>query len=269
MNIEAPKNAVYPLDDEIGFVGLIQSVGDDSGIVNSARVSLGKKTDYIKEYEEDYEVDLYEDGTPSRSYSSIQKLKRKYLEDKDLKLIRYLLEHHHGTPLEHNSLTFLVKCPIFIARQWMRHRISSFNEISGRYVEVKDEFYIPSKFRKQSASNRQASVNEGLEAAFEEHSQVVYKKSMEDAFRHYIQLLEAGVCREQARAVLPLATYTEFYWTCNLRSFLHFIELRIHEGAQFEIRCYALAMVEQVKEIFPETIQIWQEIKALTIPKIK
>jgi len=249
MNIEAPTNATYPLGDEIGFVALIQHVGDDSGIVNSARVSLGKHSDALLKDTKDI-------------FTKEQEETLEAAQDKDRKLIKYLLEHNHGTPLEHNSLTFLVKCPIFIARQWMRHRISSFNEISGRYVEVGEEFYTPTQFRKQSKSNRQASVNE-----YVDHGAAVtspfkyYQSAMHHAFTNYQSLLEAGVCREQARAVLPLATYTQFYWTCNLRSFLHFIGLRLHEGAQWEIQQYAHAMLEEVKKIFPETIKIWEELK--------
>ena len=214
----------YPLNDNIGSVQLVDSVGDDTGIVNAARVSFGKRIDSI--------------------------------EDKDRKLIKYLLEHDHGTPFEHNSLTYLVKCPIFVARQWMRHRIASFNEISARYVEVKEEFYFPSKFRKQSTNNRQASIDEGLGCGYEEHSKVVFTKAMKDSFKHYQELLKAGVCREQARAVLPLATYTEYYFTCNLRALLHFIKLRDHDGAQWEIQQYAKILKEIAKNIFPETFKI-------------
>ncbi len=213
---------IYVLNDEVGFVQLIQSVGDDTGIVNSARVSFGKKIDSI--------------------------------EDKDRKLIKYLLEHDHGTPFEHNSITFLVKAPIFIARQHFRHRISSFNEISGRYVEVKEEFYIPKEFRQQSTNNRQASI-EGNELEHEK-ANLIYTKTVKESFENYKQLLALGVAREQARGVLPLTTYTEYYWTCNLRALLHFIKLRDHENAQWEIQQYAKAMKEIAKEIFPETFKI-------------
>jgi thymidylate synthase (FAD) len=223
----------YPLNDNIGSVQLIQSVGDDTGIVNSARVSFGKRIDSI--------------------------------EDKDRKLLKYLLEHEHGTPFEHNSLTFLIKCPLFVARQWFRHRIASFNEISGRYVEVKEEFYIPEKFRKQSTNNRQVSIDEYVDEAdklIEDDQGTLgtvrqgYEASLNQSFDIYEQLLKAGVCREQARAVLPLATYTEYYFTCNLRSLLHFIKLRDHANAQWEIQQYAKAIKEIAKEIFPETFKI-------------
>jgi thymidylate synthase (FAD) len=232
----------YPLNDNIGSVQLVDSVGDDTGIVNSARVSFGKKIDSI--------------------------------EDKDRKLIKYLLEHEHGTPFEHNSLTFLVKAPIFVARQWFRHRIASFNEISGRYVEVKEEFYIPQNFRKQSENNRQASVDEYVDnierydpnspkanqsnqyGCFMHSPKALVREHYEASFTLYQELLSAGVCREQARAVLPLATYTEYYFTCNLRALLHFIKLRDHDGAQWEIQQYAKILKEIAKNIFPETFKI-------------
>jgi len=216
------SNLYYPLNDNIGSVQLIQSVGDDTGIVNAARVSFGKRIDSI--------------------------------EEKDRKLIKYLLEHDHGTPFEHNSITFLVKAPIFVARQWFRHRIASFNEISGRYVEVKEEFYIPKEFRKQSTNNRQASI-EGNELD-NERANLIYVKTVKESFENYKELLALGVAREQARGVLPLNTYTEFYFTCNLRALLHFIKLRDHKNAQWEIQQYAKAMKEMAKEIFPETFRI-------------
>jgi thymidylate synthase (FAD) len=223
----------YPLNDNIGSVQLIQSVGDDTTIINAARVSFGKRIDSI--------------------------------EDKDRKLLKYLLEHEHGTPFEHNSLTFLIKCPLFVARQWFRHRIASFNEISARYVEAKEEFYIPEKFRKQSTNNRQVSIDEYVDEAnklIEDDQGTLgtvrqgYEASLNQSFDIYEQLLKAGVCREQARAVLPLATYTEYYFTCNLRSLLHFIKLRDHANAQWEIQQYAKAIKEIAKEIFPETFKL-------------
>lgn len=212
----------YPLNDNIGSVQLIQSVGDDTGIVNAARVSFGKRIDSI--------------------------------EDKDRKLIKYLLEHDHGTPFEHNSLTFLVKAPLFVVQQHLRHRISSFNQISARYVEIKEEFYIPQNFRKQSTNNRQASI-EGNDLE-NEKAKLIYAESLKIAYSKYQELLSLGVAREQARGLLPHCTYSEYYWTCNLRSLLHFIKLRDHENAQWEIRQYAKAMKEIAKEIFPETFKI-------------
>lgn len=229
MNIKTPENAQFVLGDNIGFVSLIQSVGDDASVVNSARVSFNKQIDA--------------------------------LQDNDRKLIKFLLAHNHGTPLEHNSLTFLVKCPIFVARQWMRHRIASYNEISYRYVEASEEFYIPTQFRAQSKSNRQASV----EGDFSDHAQVnnksLYIQGIENSYKVYKDLLEAGVAREQARGILPVTTYTQYYFTCNLRALLHFVELRNHADAQYEIQQYAKAMLNFTENIFPDTVKVWRELQ--------
>jgi thymidylate synthase (FAD) len=213
--------------------------------------------------------ELYEEFDDHNDWS-LEKIKREILKlentqkeidiqkEKDRKLIKYLLEHQHGSPFEHNSITFLVKAPIFIARQHFRHRISSFNEISGRYVEVKEEFYIPKEFRQQSTNNRQASI-EGSELEHEK-ANLIYTKTVKEGFENYKQLLALGVAKEQARGVLPLTTYTEYYWTCNLRALLHFIKLRDHENAQWEIQQYAKAMKEIAKEIFPETFKILETL---------
>lgn len=227
--IEAPSNSDFCLEDGIGYVSLIQHTGDDTIIVNSARVSFGKQ---------------------------ISKL-----EERDMKLIRFLLEHSHGTPLEHTSLTYLVKCPLFVARQWHRHRVGiSINEISGRYVEVKDEFYTPKIFRSQSKNNRQASVDSQFTDEQNQDCQDKYNEAIKACYDSYLKLIEAGVAREQARGVLPLSSYTQYYWTCNLRSLFHFVKLRDHSDAQWEIQRYAKAMLNQAKEFFPETIKIWEEL---------
>ena len=231
-NLSMPEDTIYCLGDHIGGVSLIQSVGNDAMVVSSARVSFGKK---------------------------IEKL-----QDKDRKLIKFLLEHHHGTPLEHNTITFLVKCPLFVARQWMRHRIASYNEISYRYVEATDEFYIPHAFRAQSSSNRQASIEGDFSAEDQKQNIELYTKAINQSYAIYQQLLENGVAREQARGVLPLTTYTQYYFTCNLRALLHFIELRDHKDAQWEIQQYAQAMLKLIKPLFPETIAIWEDLKCRT-----
>jgi len=227
--IEDPANAVYPLGDGIGYVALLQHCGDDAMVVNSARVSFGKQ---IKEVEE-----------------------------KDRKLLRFLFEHNHGTPLEHSSLTYLVKCPLFVARQWHRHRVGiSINEISGRYVELKDEFYIPPQFRQQSPSNRQASIEGSFNSEQIEQAKQTYQKAIEASYASYKQLLELGVAREQARGVLPLTTYTQYYWTCNLRSLFHFVKLRDHADAQWEIQQFAKVMLKQAESFFPECVKLWEEL---------
>lgn len=221
---------LFPLEDGIGLVSLVQHVGDDKSIVNAARVSFGQ------------------DNTLP-------------FDERDEKLIRYLLRHHHGSPFEHNSLTFKVVAPIFVIRQWMRHRIASYNEISARYVEVKDQVYTPSTFRQQAKNNRQASTeaNDTLDqaAALE-----VWQESWRASYAAYQRLLELGVAREQARGVLPLAMYSEFYFTCNLRALLHFLELRDHPGAQWEMQRYARALAELAEPLFPATFGAWRQLHA-------
>ncbi len=226
----APPGSNYCLGDGIGFVALIQHAGDDASVVNSARVSFGKQVTLP-------------------------------LLERDSKLIRYLLEHKHGTPLEHTSLTFHVKCPLFVARQWHRHRTGiSINEISARYVEVQEEFYIPAHFRAQSGNNRQASVEGEFEPEENCRLRNLFEESLQASYRSYERLLAAGVAREQARAVMPLSSYTQYYWTCNLRSLFHFVGLRDAEGAQFEIRGYAKAMLEQAREYFPVCVGAWEDL---------
>jgi len=219
----------YVLEDQIGFVSLIQYTGDDIGVVNSARVSFGQRIEELAE--------------------------------RDEKLISFLLRNQHGTPFEHNSLTYLVKCPIFVARQWHRHRVGiSINEISARYVEVREEFYIPQSFRRQSTSNRQASIDEHLPKPSTDSLHIQLKENLKQTYELYQKLIREGVSREQARSILPLSCYTQFYWTCNLRSLMHFVKLRDHEDAQWEIRQYAKAMLNQAQEIFPISLKIWKDL---------
>ncbi|MEO0139524.1 MAG: FAD-dependent thymidylate synthase [candidate division WOR-3 bacterium] len=208
-----------------GFVRLVDFLGGDLAVVQAARVSLGQG---IK--------------TPER----------------DRKLIHYLMEHEHGTPFEHSVFKFHVKCPIFVAREWFRHRMASYNEISQRYVEVKDEFYIPERLRRQSRDNRQASEF----AEFENESQLIslFSKAYEYAYSIYRQLLESGVARELARAVLPIGIYTQFYWTVNARSLMNFLRLRMAEDAQYEIQQYANVIFIIFKEKMPWTAESWEKL---------
>ncbi len=205
-----------------GFVDLIDCMGDDLSIVRAARVSYGKNiTD----------------------------------PDKDKKLIKFLLNNEHGTPFEHTALTFHIKAPIFVVRQWMRHRIgNSYNEISGRYTEMKEEFYIPAQLRTQVGKNYQYETLVDSVNSIEK-----IEKHYDDTFNLYKELLAAGVAKEQARAVLPLGMYTEMYWTVNVRSLMNFITLRLDDHAQEEIREYAAALLEYFKDKFPWTAEIFLE----------
>ena len=212
-----------PLQDGISSLELVRVSGSDIDIVNAARVSFGKTVTELTE--------------------------------KDKKLIAYLMEHDHTSPFEHNQLSFRVKCPIYVQRQWMRHRMSSYNEISYRYVTSALEFYIPHHWRYQDKVNRQASNG----AFTNDELLQKYKMALEVAGKEYEYLMAQGVCREQARGLLPLCTYTEFIYTVNLHSLMHFMRLRLHAGAQAEIRVYAQALLELATPHFPVALEAWKK----------
>lgn len=181
-------------------------------------------------------------------------------EEADRKLIRYLLVNRHTSPFEHVIFTFHVKCPIFVARQWQRHRVWSFNEISYRYTEAPEEAYHPTEWRGQDLKNRQASagVLEGYDTqACDTFLSVAYEK----AYAGYERLLRKGVSREQARIVLPVGAYTQFWGTIDLHNLLRFIELRDSPHAQPEIAVYASAMRHLIAPIVPWTLDAWTEIQ--------
>jgi thymidylate synthase (FAD) len=179
------------------------------------------------------------------------------LSDADKKLIKYLWHNKHMTPFEMCSVQLLVKCPIFVARQWMRHRTGSFNEFSGRYSIMKDEFYRPTA-RMQDKINKQMSnadeVSEDIEHDFEE-----YLESSEKLYSQYEDLVKRGVAKEVARIGLPVSEYTQFMWSLNLRNLMHFLELRIAPDAQPEIRDFANAIYTLIKPIFPITCEAFEE----------
>jgi thymidylate synthase (FAD) len=203
-----------------GFVRLIDHMGSDLSVVNAARVSFGKR--------------------------------KAEMEEGDEKLIRYLSEHEHTSPFRHTALTLHAKAPIFVFRQWMKHRISSeFNEISGRYVEfTEDEFFVPELFRRQAKINKQGSEG-SIDKADQARALASYLESCRGAVAHYKELLSLGVCREQARCVLPVALYSEVYWTVSLQAVAHFIRLRSDSHAQWEIQQYAAAVRELVEPLYP------------------
>jgi thymidylate synthase (FAD) len=203
-----------------GFVGLIDHMGSDLSVVNAARVSFGKKKE------------AFEEG--------------------DAKLMVYLAEHEHTSPFRHTALTLHVKAPIFVFRQWMKHRIGSeFNEISGRYVEFpEDEFFVPELFRRQAKVNKQGSEG-AIDEAQQARALESYLEACRGAVAHYKELLALGVCREQARCVLPLALYSEVYWTVSLQAVAHFIRLRSDSHAQWEIQQYAAAVRSVVEPVYP------------------
>lgn len=211
-----PANHVKVLNNQ-GWIGLIGHLGNECTIVNAARVSFGK----IKNE----------------------------MDDRDKKLLSYLIANKHTSPLEHVVFTFSIHCPLFVRGQWHRHRTWSYNEISRRYTEIDMEFFTPSELRGQSASDRQASVsgsdvgNPELIKAIADHNQA--------SFALYQKLLDAGVCREQARGVLPQNMMVTFWGTVDLSNLLHFLELRDSDHAQKEIREYARAIKQLIKPVVP------------------
>lgn len=198
----------------------------DAQIVRAARVSYGKGTKSFRE---------------------------------DEKLIRYLLTHEHWSPFEMVEFKFHVKAPIFVARQWFRHRTASVNEISGRYSVIEDEFYLPDSWRLQDTKNKQGSTGklDGLTDALVTDA---YTEAMEMALEAYKSLLTAGVAREMARMVLPVSVYTQFYWKQDLRNLLHFLKLRLDPHAQWEIRQYAEAILQLIEPLVPVTVRAWKEL---------
>lgn len=218
-----------PLGDGISSLELIRVSGSDLDVVNAARVSFGKTSESF--------------------------------DDRDAKLLSYLLRNKHTSPFEHNQLSFRVKVPLFVARQWMRHRMNSFNEISQRYVKSSLEFYIPQEWRNQDEVNKQASHGSFQNAEL----LAAYRASLEVSRQTYEQLLDAGVVREIARGVLPMCTYTEFIFTCNLHSLMHFLSLRFTEHAQYEIRVYAKGMFELAREHFPVSLAEWKKINSTSL----
>ena len=177
-------------------------------------------------------------------------------------LIRYLMRHKHNTPFEMVEFKFHIKMPIFIARQHLRHRTASVNELSARYSIVPDEYYKPGVYRKQSELNKQGSEGqvELDEQLFEQPTELC-----RSAFLVYNNLLDAGCCREQARGHLPQSTYTEFYWKINLHNLLHYLELRMEAGAQKEIRDYANAIYDLVKNKLPIVMEAFMDFRVNAI----
>ena len=221
-----------------GFIDVVDSLGNDLTVVNSARVSFGKrKTKFDKS---------------------------------DERLVRYLAKYKHYSPFRHLQVQFHVKAPEFVMRQWYKHVVGiettsnssakdhAWNEISGRYVPVSD-YYEPSVWRKQSDDNKQAS--EGvLDDLQQKRMNDAYNDLMRKVRMTYDKMVEAGMAKEQARIILPLNQYTEVYWTASFQAVMNFIELRNEKTSQIEIQEYAKVMLEQMKEVFPKTTKIWSEV---------
>jgi len=231
-------NMIHLYGDDIGSVELIEAVGTDKTIVNAARISFG--------------------------------VEKKKIDEKDKKLINYLVKHKHTSTLEHCFLTFKFVVPLFVRSQHHRHRTWSYNEISRRYTDVDIQFYEPKSFRTQHETNRQASNQDRVNPNLAEYRNLPLPTPANlasDAIKwHHTRclalfnkLLNNGVCREQARGVLPQNLYTQYIGSCNLSNLLKFIDLRTHEGAQWEIQQVANACLTFAQEHFPHTVTAYRE----------
>ena len=216
-------------------VRLVDSMGNDAAIVQAARVSYG-------------------DGTKSVS--------------DDRALIRYLMRHKHTTPFEMVEFKFHIAAPIFVARQWLRHRTASVNELSARYSVVPEEYFLPDELRQQSTNRGQ-----GGEEPYEGGDLLLLKQkaSCDMAFHTYEELIKKGVSRELARTHLPQSTFTEFYWKINLHNLLHFLQLRMEDHAQKEIRDLAKQVYELIKPICPMTCEAFEDFRlgSVTLSRIE
>jgi thymidylate synthase (FAD) len=198
---------------------------------------------------------------------------KKVLEDRGL--IRYLLRHAHTTPFEMVEFKFHVKLPIFVARQWIRHRTANVNEYSGRYSEMKDEFYTPNPndIRPQSVLNKQGRSEETLSDGMAEQAANAFKAGQDEAYAQYQEFLEQGIAREIARINLPVSNYTEWYWKIDLHNLFHFLRLRIDSHAQYEIRVFAEAIAELVKPFVPHAWEAFEDYvlnaHRMTAPELK
>ncbi len=213
------------LDKEIkvldhGFIRLVDYMGGDSRIVQSARVSYGKGTKSVRE---------------------------------DEALIDYLMRHQHTSPFEQVVLTFHCKMPIFIARQWIRHRAARVNEISGRYSVMEDEFYLPEEtaIQYQNKDNRQGRDPQEVPVHLRQKVLDILTKGQQVAYDDYQKMLADDIARELARINLPLSLYTQWYWQIDLHNLFHFLELRMDEHAQWEIRQYANVIADITRAVAP------------------
>ena len=235
------NKTIYLYDDNIGRVDYVQHMGSDLTVVNSARVSFG--------------------------------VEKQSLDNRDLKLINYLIKHKHTSTLEHCSVTFRFTVPLFVRSQHHRHRTWSYNEISRRYTSKDLEFYLPNEFRGQHKSNRQASNLDELidpviipdlhDTGYGITASRLLKRATDNCISIYNQMLKTGVCREQARMILPQNLYTEYYGTVNLNNLLKFIDLRTHEGAQWEIQKVAEACLEIATELWPASVNSYRKLRGV------
>ncbi|HWB57148.1 MAG TPA: FAD-dependent thymidylate synthase [Gaiellaceae bacterium] len=218
-----PKDRTIEVLDH-GFVRLDDAMASDLSVVNAARVSFARH--------------------------------KEEMDDADAGLIRFLLRERHGTPFEHNAFRFHIRAPIFVAREWFRHRVGSFNEFSMRYAKATDDFYVPAPEDVRTQVGKPGSYTfEEVDPAVAETTREELRSVYESAFAAYERLVELGVARELARSVLPVGAYTEFFWTVNARSLMNFVSLRAAETAQREIRRYADACERFLAQEMPVTYE--------------
>lgn len=211
-----------------GFVRLDAAMADDLSVVNSARVSFA--------------------------------VRREEMEQRDRGLIRFLMRQRHGTPFEHNSLRFHVRTPIFVAREWFRHRIGSFNEESARYHKLSDDFYVPDPEAIRTQVGKPGAYTfEPVNDELATETIALMKDTYAELYRKYDELVDKGVAKEVARAILPFGIYTQFYWTLNARSLMNFLSLRNSPEAQYEIRVYAEALERLWASTMPVTHESFVE----------
>jgi thymidylate synthase (FAD) len=215
-----------------GHVIYLRHLGDDMSIVEAARVS----------------------------YKSASKGA-----DADKKLLGYLYKNKHMSPFEQVNISFIIKMPIFVMRQFVRHRTFRLNEMSARYTEMWDDFYVPTQWRIQDLKNKQGSLDAGMDEAWQyrwtKETEILYKH----AFNLYKSMLEAGIAKEMARLVLPVSNYTEIQVNCDLRNLMHFLGLRLDSHAQYEIRVFAEAMRDIAKELYPWTLGAFERYKNVVV----
>ena len=209
---------------EHGFVRLDGAMASDLSVVNSARVSFAKR--------------------------------KEEMDDSDGGLVRFLMRERHGTPFEHNAFRFHIRCPIFVAREWFRHRIGSFNEESARYHQLEPAFYVPSPEDVRTQVGKPGAYTfESVDAETAERVRQTLAAHYDETYARYEQLLESGLAKELARSVLPMGIFTQFYWTVNARALMNFLSLRAHETAQLEIRRYAEALETLFADEMPVTYE--------------
>jgi len=224
---EALLDQELPVLDK-GFVRLVDYLGGDERIVQAARVSYGAGTKSFRQ---------------------------------DRGLIHYLMRNWHTSPFEQVQLTFHTKMPIFVARQWVRHRTARLNEISGRYSVMKDEFYVPDPavVRPQSENNKQGRSDERFASEVEQKIVETFRSGQRESYAAYEELLSLNLARELARNNLPVSLYTEWYWQVDLHNLFHFLRLRMDPHAQYEIRVYAEAMAKCAQAVAPIAYEAFQE----------